>query len=190
MIRLKPAQAVLEVGLGILGRASAALGHEEDLVAPAPLRDRLAHPILGLAVHVVPGIVEERDSLVDGPLDQADRILLLLRHGGVEPAQAHHGDLLAGAAQRSKRDAAGTLVLSRLGRGSQRGRGQTGCAGLQERLVDSHSRLARSWLLTPTMRERLWQSSMNTYRTRAGCRKHPGSGKFVPGHRLRLERVR
>ena len=72
VIGLEPAQAVLEVRLGVLGGAAAALGHEEDLVAPAPLRDRLAHPVLGLAVHVVPGIVEERDPFVDGPLDQTD----------------------------------------------------------------------------------------------------------------------
>ena len=74
MIGPQPAEAVFEVGLGVLGGAAAALGHEEDLVAPASLRDRLAHALLGLAVHVVPGIVEEGDPLVDGALDQAEAV--------------------------------------------------------------------------------------------------------------------
>ena len=74
MIGPQPAETVFEVGLGVLGGAAAALGHEEDLVAPASLRDRLAHAILGLAVHVVPGIVKEGDPLVDGALDQAQAV--------------------------------------------------------------------------------------------------------------------
>ena len=133
VIGLEPAQAVFEVGLGVLGGPAAALGHEEDLVAPAPLRDRLAHPVLGLPVHVIPGVVEERDPFIDGALDQTDGILLVLRHRGVEPAQADHGDLLAGPAKRPERDAACTLVLGRLDLRRERPHGQSRGTGLEER---------------------------------------------------------
>ena len=65
MIGLEPPQAVFEVRLRVDGGPAAALGHEEDLVAATALRDRLAHALLGGAVVIVPGVVEEGDSLVD-----------------------------------------------------------------------------------------------------------------------------
>ena len=76
-VGLEPAQAVLQVRLRLLGRAAADLGHQEDLVAAAPLGQGLAHPLLGDAVVVVPAVVHEGDAFVDGPLDQAHGLLVV-----------------------------------------------------------------------------------------------------------------
>ena len=88
VVGLEPAEAVLQVRLGLLGGPAADLGHEEDLVAAAPLGQGLAHPLLGDAVVVVPAVVHEGDAFVDGPLDQPEALLLILVPGAVVAAEA------------------------------------------------------------------------------------------------------
>ena len=134
MIGAEPAQAVFQVRLGVLGGPAAALGHEEDLVAAVPLRDRLAHALFGAAVVIVPGVVEEGDSLVDRPLDQADAVVFVWMDAAVVASQADHRDGLAGSSERPQGNSRGVLAASRIrppARG-KRGRRQTGGARLDE----------------------------------------------------------
>ena len=91
----EPPQAVFQVRLCVLGGAAAALGHEEDLVAAVALARSPSHPLLGRAVVVVPGVVQERDAFVDRPLDQPDAVILVGMNAAVIAAQADHGDHLA-----------------------------------------------------------------------------------------------
>ncbi len=129
MVGLEPAQAVFEVGLSLAGGAAANLGHEEDLVAPASLGEGLAHSLLGDAVVVVPGVVHEVDPFIDGPLDQADAVLLVLVPGAVMPAQADHGHHLTCAAERAQGNAAVVFLL-----GAGRSRQGRRCDGRRTRL--------------------------------------------------------
>jgi len=106
----EPSKRLLEHAEGELAAAPvrADLRHQENLVAP-PL-ERLAQPVLGLAVVVLPAVVEERDAGIDrlrgrgGPRRR--------RSGGREMVAAdtdgRHVD--AGTTERSARDRAGTGV--------------------------------------------------------------------------------
>src|SRR5260370_42341558 len=69
----------------------AILGHQEDLLAPSIHGKRLAHHFLGVAILVIPGIVEERDPLILSGVNDTDRFLFAL-HGADGPAaNADHG---------------------------------------------------------------------------------------------------
>src|SRR5262249_53329368 len=133
MIGLQPAQAVFQVGLGVLSGAPAALGHEEDLVASISLRDRLSHPLFGTAVVVVPRVVEEGDSFIDCALDEPDAVVFVGMDATVEAPQSDERDSLPGGSEGAQRYARGVLRASRLGTGrGERGRRQTGGACLHE----------------------------------------------------------
>ena len=108
-VGLEAAEAVLQVGLRVLGGAAADLGHEEDLVAEPALGQGFAHPLLGAAIVVVPGVVQEGDPLSDGPLDQPEAVRLrhLVEIGGGITAQAEEADHLAGPAQGTQRNTPG-----------------------------------------------------------------------------------
>ena len=80
-----------------------------------PSDEGLAHPLLGEAVVVVPGVVEEGDPFMHG-LWISFRLWDSSRDGGVgaTPApQADQADHLAGLAQGAERDAALVLLSSR-----------------------------------------------------------------------------
>src|SRR5260370_16416443 len=99
MIGAQTAEAVFEAfhGAGII--AIAILGHEEDLVAPGIHGERLAHDLLGGAVPIVPGVVEEVDAFIDGGMHHADGFGIVLDRADVPAAETHHRNTLAGAAQ-------------------------------------------------------------------------------------------
>ena len=71
----------------LVAAVGADLGHQEDLVAP-PL-ESLAHPLLALAVVVLPGVVEEVHAGVDGLVNDGDGFL---EGGSVAQAVAAHAD--------------------------------------------------------------------------------------------------
>ena len=133
MIGSQPAEAVFQVRLGVLGGSAAALGHEENLVTAIPLRDRLSHPFFGAAVVVVPGVVEERDSLIDGALDETDAVVFVGMDAAVVAPQSDHRDGLPGGPEGAQRNSRGVLGMSRFGSGrGERGRRQAGCPRLDE----------------------------------------------------------
>src|SRR3569623_960201 len=74
MVGLEATETVLKVRLRILCGSSAALGHDERLLATAALGQGLAHPLLGDSVMIIPAIVHEGDPLIDGPLDQPEAL--------------------------------------------------------------------------------------------------------------------
>ena len=105
-IGLETSEAVFEVGLGIFRGPAADLGHQEDLIAPAVGREGLPHARFGLAVVVIPAVVHEGDSFIDGALDELDTLSFGHRFGigaGVS-AEAKEADRLAGLAKRAERD--------------------------------------------------------------------------------------
>ena len=63
------------------------LGGEDDLVALAGLRERLAHDLFGLPVGVDVGGVDEVDAGVDSAVDDPDRVVVVF----IAPVAEHHG---------------------------------------------------------------------------------------------------
>ena len=91
VVGLQPAQALLQLDHRVRRRAvvGAVLGHQEDLVAVAILRQRHAHAPLRLVVVVLPGVVHEGDAVVDGGVDEADGLRLpAARRCGSRPDRA------------------------------------------------------------------------------------------------------
>ena len=154
MVGPEPPEAVVEPALGVLGGPAAALGHQEDLVAELPLGEGLAHPLLGQAVVVVPGVVEEGDPFVDGALDQLEA-LAFVEDGGVGDApapQADQADHLAGLAQGAEGDAALVLLLVHGGRAGHPDGGDPGGSGLEELATTGVLRCAHGVLEAPWCR--------------------------------------
>jgi hypothetical protein len=71
--------------LGSLAHAAVDLGREHDVVAP--VLQRLADDLLGLAARVHVGGVDEVDPRVEGAVDDLDRVVVVR----VAPAAEHHG---------------------------------------------------------------------------------------------------
>ena len=92
-------QAVVQAPLRALVVPLAVLGHEEDLLPSPVLGQRASHQLLGAPVVVVPGVVEERDSLVEGGVHQSDRLRVVLDRSDVPAAEREDRDALARAAQ-------------------------------------------------------------------------------------------
>ena len=84
------------------------LGHQEDLVAP-PL-ERLAHPVLALAIVVLPGVVEEVHAGVDGFMHDGDGFLQGRGIAQAVAAHANNGNALLGAPERLVRYLVGAGV--------------------------------------------------------------------------------
>src|SRR6266436_5481893 len=85
------------------------LGHEKDLVAPAPQGP--AEPVLGPAVPVFPAVIAERDAGIDGFMNEPDRLLHRFEVTQVMTADPQGGDLDASAAERPHRDFAFPRVV-------------------------------------------------------------------------------
>src|SRR5204863_8819938 len=90
----------LHVGIG--AHPGVELGSEDDVVA-ASAGQRLADDLLRLARGIDVGGVDEVDALVEGPMDDAHRFVVV----GVAPGSEHHrsqaegADLDAGASERA-----------------------------------------------------------------------------------------
>ena len=99
VVGLEPPQRFVDLTRrGGLGPA-VDLGHEEDLV-PVPVFERLAHADFADPVVVVPTVVQEGDSMVDGSADQLSGLLLLERwNADVKAAESDGRYPFPGAAQ-------------------------------------------------------------------------------------------
>ena len=107
-IGAQPAQAVLEALERARVVAVAVLGHEEDLLAPSVHGQGSSHQLLGPSVVVVPGVVEERDPLVESRMHEA-RGLRLVRDGADVPAaEGKDGDPLPRTPEHARGKATGT----------------------------------------------------------------------------------
>ena len=96
-IRLQPLQRLLELLARARGGAPVELGHHEGLLA-IPVAQRLAHPLLGIAVVVVPAVVEEVHAVIERGAHDADRLFF---RGEAEmiAAEAEDRNPHAGSAQ-------------------------------------------------------------------------------------------
>jgi len=130
VVGLEPPQAVLQVLERTLVVPLAVLGHEEDLVAPPPNGQGLAHDLFAVAVVIVPGVVEERQPLVEGGVHDLDGFLFVLDAADVPAAQADDRHVDARLAQRLGRHA---LLLGVPGGDAGEAQRQAGCRrGLEE----------------------------------------------------------
>ena len=153
------AQTLLELHHRVLGLAvvGAVLGHQEGFVAIAVLRQRLAHAPFGIAVVVLPGVVEEGGAGVDRAVNDGDGFRLI-RRADMRAADAEKTDLFAGFAKwssgicpsvisfpfaRRVRFVGGIVPIWR-GRGSHRHRVtmSMGCSGRVDARRDGAGRLA------------------------------------------------
>src|SRR5262245_17033633 len=101
VIRLQPPQGFIELACCFLPRATVDLRHHERTIAIS-VAQRFADADLTRALPVVPGIVDERDALVDRLPDDANReILVDLREAEMPAAEPDRRDPLAGAAERA-----------------------------------------------------------------------------------------
>src|SRR2546430_11400855 len=95
-VGLEPAQRLID----LLGRrvlvATVDLGHEKHFVAIA-VAQRLSHADLARPTVVVPAVVEEVDSVVDGRADDADGFLLVRLPAEMVAAHADQRHHLSGA---------------------------------------------------------------------------------------------
>src|SRR5690606_23079942 len=105
---LEALKALLKLEKRVLRLAvvSAVLGHDEELVALAPGADRLAHPHLRDSGVVLPGVIEECHTRVEGRVHQPDR-LVLGRDTDVKSAETEQRNLLAGLSEGAERHAGG-----------------------------------------------------------------------------------
>src|ERR1019366_8169639 len=74
------------LSVGVVAHLGVHLGGEHDLVPPSP-GEGLADDLLGLALGVDVGGVHEVDPRVEGAVDDADRVFVIL----VTPGAEHHG---------------------------------------------------------------------------------------------------
>ena len=79
----QPPEAVFEAALRVLGgSARSTWSSRKTLSRNFPSARGLAHPFLGQAVVIIPGVVEEGDPFVDRPLDQLETGSLIKDGGG------------------------------------------------------------------------------------------------------------
>src|SRR5262245_46946917 len=101
VIRLQPAQGFIELACCFFSRATVDLRHHARAIAIS-VAQRFSDADLTRAFPVVPGIVDERDALVDRLSDDANReILVDLREAEMPAAEPDGRDPLAGAAERA-----------------------------------------------------------------------------------------
>ena len=115
VVGLEATEGLVEIAQRTGVVAFAVLGHEEDLIAAVIHFQSFAHDLFGVAVVIVPGVVEEGEAFVDGGVHDADGFRVFLDAADVPAAEAGHRDLYAGAAE-------GTL-------------GEAGAGGLRHGLV-------------------------------------------------------
>ena len=140
VVGLQSLQRLVELPQGdlLVAAVGADLGHQEDLVAPT--LEGLAHPLLALAVVVLPGVVEEVDAGIDRLVDDGDGFLEGRGVAQAVAAQPDDGDRLLGPPERFARDPVGSGVAQlesgrRLGPERGTGHGQSRAdqaGGLQE----------------------------------------------------------
>jgi hypothetical protein len=95
-------QTVLQVLAGSGRVAGAVLGHQEHVLPPPAVGQRTAHQFLAAAVVVVPGVVEEGEPAVGGPLDETDTLVVgEFRLAAVPAAETQHGHARAGGPERA-----------------------------------------------------------------------------------------
>src|SRR5262245_56265157 len=110
VIRLQPAKGFIELTGRFLPRATIDLRHDERAIAIS-VAQRLADASLARAFPVVPGIVDERDALVDRLADDANcEIFVDLREAEMPAAEPDGRDALAGAAEGAVHRAVGRRV--------------------------------------------------------------------------------
>src|SRR3989454_12692507 len=83
--------------------ATVDLGHEKHFVAIA-VAQRLSHADLARPTALVPAVVEEVDSVVDGRADDADRFLLVRLPAEMVAAHADQRHHLSGASKATVRN--------------------------------------------------------------------------------------
>ncbi len=122
VICLEPPERLFEHLQGELPAppVGADLGHQEDLVAPVP--ECPPEPVLGLAVVVLPAVVEERDTGVHCLVDEPDGVVHGREIAQVVTADTDGRHLDARATQRPPGELAGAGIkaLARRGHGIQR----------------------------------------------------------------------
>ena len=92
--RLQPPQGFVDLlGCGVLG-PTVDLGHEEDS-SPVAVTQSIPHADFTDAIVIVPTVVHERDSPVDGAPDDPDALVFVRLFPDVIPAQTDGRDLLS-----------------------------------------------------------------------------------------------
>jgi hypothetical protein len=91
VVRLQPAEAVLKMRFRARVVPVANFAHEENLLAAAVHRERLAHDFLGVAVMVIPTIVEEGDAFIKGRMHDANRFGVISYGADVPSSQGNDG---------------------------------------------------------------------------------------------------
>src|SRR2546430_11300675 len=102
-VGLEPAQRLIDLLRRRLPVATVDLGHEKHLVAIA-VAQRLSHADLARPTVVVPAVVEEVDSVVDGRADDADGFLLVSLPAEMVAAHADQRHHLSGASKATVRN--------------------------------------------------------------------------------------
>jgi hypothetical protein len=119
--------------------------HEEDLVAALVHRERLSHDLFGVAVVIVPGVVEEGETFIDGCVHDPDRFGVFFDCADVPATETDDRDFDAGASEGPLRESGGggggglsedlAGECSRAGN-TPRGVAQEITAGRRRRLLD------------------------------------------------------
>src|SRR5256712_4248503 len=102
-VGLEPAQRLIDLLRRRLPVATVDLGHEKHFVAIA-VAQRLSHADLARPTVVVPAVVEEVDSVVDGRADDADGFLLVSLPAEMVAAHADQRHHLSGASKATVRN--------------------------------------------------------------------------------------
>ncbi len=128
MVGPEPAQAFVQVLQRPFVVALAVLRHQEYLVAAAVHAQRLAHHLFGVAVVIIPSVVEEVDALVHGRVHDADGFALVLHRSDMPAAQTYDRDALPGLAEyasgnpgRGRATGLGDYLFRQRGRGRRHG---------------------------------------------------------------------
>jgi len=100
VIRLQAFEAFIDLSLGTLPTAAIDLGHQENTL-PVPVAERTAHANFTFSVVVIPAIIHERKSSIDGGPDDFSAFTFKQRISNMEAAQPDGGDFFAGATQGS-----------------------------------------------------------------------------------------
>ena len=122
VVRAEAGETFLDLAHGGLLGAPVDLGHLENLVTAVVLLVRLAGAEFAGAQVVVPRVVHEGDAMVDGGVDEPDRLGLGAGFAQVETAHADQGNHLAGGAERTVNHVAlAGFALHRAGQVRERG---------------------------------------------------------------------
>jgi len=98
VVGLEASEAFINLGRGARFAATVDFGHQKHLI-PIAIPQGLPHPHFAFALVIVPTVIHERDTAVDGTADDFEA--LALQHGvaDVKPSQADGRNFPAGAAR-------------------------------------------------------------------------------------------